>query len=434
TCLDGYWLYPNTDSLAKVFLTTEGKGAVAAYSPTGLGVATGHDELQRGFFDALFLDGEWELGESALQAKTRLFTSLSNYDLLHTFTIFGDPAIHFSTPYEVNLTPSSDAQAAPIGETVTYTLDLSNPGLVTDTYSVVLSGNSWNAAIAAPVIGPLGPGASTSFTVTVDIPPSALGNQTDQLTVKAISQQAIHQTASSTLWTTALTEGLLLTPFAQTGIGAPGASLTYTFSLTNTSIVADVFTLTLTGNFWATNLSAASVPLGPGESADFQAVVQIPETALGNDVDQVSVSAQSSNTPANAALATAQTTAQTGGFALSPAQTSLQGHPGETVFYNLQIQNLLNTAEFYTVALSGQVWPSSASVTVGPANPGEVVNFLVSVTLPGSVTEGMSDTVGVTVSMLDDPTVQASSVLTTVALAPPPPDGYWMYLPVIVRP
>ena len=76
-------------------------GAVGAFSPTGLGVSTGHDELHRGFYDSLFNDGVWELGAASLTAKLNLFISGGNYDLLHTFTIFGDPALNIKNPYEI---------------------------------------------------------------------------------------------------------------------------------------------------------------------------------------------------------------------------------------------------------------------------------------------------------------------------------------------
>lgn len=433
TCLDGYWLYPNIDSLARVFLISEGKGAVATYSPTGLGVATGHDDLQRGFFDSLFFNGAWELGQATLQSKIRLFATNSNFDLMHTFTLFGDPALHLPTPHDVALNPETASQFAPAGETVTYTLDISNPGLVTDTYSITLSSHTWDTSLSTPVVGPLPPGATTSISLTVTIPVTALGNQTEYLTVLATSQKAVHKTDASTLSTTALTDGLLLTPFSQSSFGPPGSVITYSFSLTNTSILTDVFNLSLSGNSWENQLSTPSLEIAPGDSQLVQVIVQIPLTALGNDLDQSTLTAQSTNDPTHAAVATATTTATTAGFTLTASQKNLQGYSGTNVTFNLQINNLLNTAEYYTISLTGQTWTSSAPVTVGPANPGAPVNFLVTVSIPPSATTGMSDTVTVTVTMLDDPSIQASSALTTIALEPPIED-FSIFLPVVIRP
>jgi hypothetical protein len=47
TCLDGYWFYPNHSSLMETTLRAANGGSVASFSPTGLGVSTGHDRLRR---------------------------------------------------------------------------------------------------------------------------------------------------------------------------------------------------------------------------------------------------------------------------------------------------------------------------------------------------------------------------------------------------
>lgn len=99
TCLDGYWLHrASVASLAEDFIRTADNGAVATFSPTGLGVASGHDRLWAGFYDAVFQDGATRLSQVALAAKLEIYASGLNYDLLHTYTIFGDPALRLPTP------------------------------------------------------------------------------------------------------------------------------------------------------------------------------------------------------------------------------------------------------------------------------------------------------------------------------------------------
>ncbi len=93
TCWDGYFIYPGWEGLIEQMLRADSKGAVAAFSPTGLGVASGHDHLHRGFYDALIFQGENALGPLTQAAKLRLYQTGANFDLLHTFTIFGDPAL-----------------------------------------------------------------------------------------------------------------------------------------------------------------------------------------------------------------------------------------------------------------------------------------------------------------------------------------------------
>ena len=110
TCLDGYWIHPNVSSasksgpsLAEELVRAPQNGAVATFSPTGLGVATGHDVLHQGFFEAVFQANAGDLGEAALSAKLRLYASGANFDLLHTFTIFGDPALRLPSKNAVYL-------------------------------------------------------------------------------------------------------------------------------------------------------------------------------------------------------------------------------------------------------------------------------------------------------------------------------------------
>jgi hypothetical protein len=103
TCWDGYFIYPGKDGLIEQMLRADSKGAVAAFSPTGLGVSTGHDHLHRGFYDALIYQGESTLGPLTQAAKLRLYQTGANYDLLHTFTIFGDPALQIPITRRVYL-------------------------------------------------------------------------------------------------------------------------------------------------------------------------------------------------------------------------------------------------------------------------------------------------------------------------------------------
>jgi hypothetical protein len=97
-CLDGYWLYPGTTGLVEELLRAENKGIVSSFSPTGLGVATGHDALHSGFYQAVFEDNVRVLGPATMAGKLALYATGKNYDLLHTFSIFGDPALEMKIP------------------------------------------------------------------------------------------------------------------------------------------------------------------------------------------------------------------------------------------------------------------------------------------------------------------------------------------------
>lgn len=97
TCLEGYWHYPARPGLSESALRQARGGIVAAYTPTGLGVATGHDWLQHGFFTAVYKQRVPTLGAAVHASKVALYLAGGHADLLDTFGILGDPALRLPT-------------------------------------------------------------------------------------------------------------------------------------------------------------------------------------------------------------------------------------------------------------------------------------------------------------------------------------------------
>jgi len=93
TCSEGYFIDPATEAFGEVVTRAENKGAIASWSPTGLGVSGGHDYMDRGFFESVFDDGAEVLGEAIASGLTRLWASGSSLYLLETYELFGDPAL-----------------------------------------------------------------------------------------------------------------------------------------------------------------------------------------------------------------------------------------------------------------------------------------------------------------------------------------------------
>lgn len=100
TCMEGYYIDPGTTesgfypSVAETITRVPNKGAIASWSPTGWGAVSGHDILNRGFFNALFQsgDGMMTLGMATQAGKIDLFSTGTNQDLMDTYLLFGDPA------------------------------------------------------------------------------------------------------------------------------------------------------------------------------------------------------------------------------------------------------------------------------------------------------------------------------------------------------
>lgn len=96
TCYTGYFhsIKSIHTSLAEANVRVSGKGALASWSATGLGVATGHDFLHRGFYQSVMSPGAHQIGPATVAGKLFLHTAGGGVatDLFDTFILLGDPA------------------------------------------------------------------------------------------------------------------------------------------------------------------------------------------------------------------------------------------------------------------------------------------------------------------------------------------------------
>lgn len=98
TCLEGFFheAQANSDAFGEVIVRQPENGAVASFSPTGFGLASGHDYLERGLFLAVFHHEVDRLGPATIFAKLYLMANApeNKYDdLIDTYLLFGDPAL-----------------------------------------------------------------------------------------------------------------------------------------------------------------------------------------------------------------------------------------------------------------------------------------------------------------------------------------------------
>lgn len=97
TCFTGLFHEPGGTTLDETLLRHAGGGAVAVWGATGLGVATGHQQLAQGFLAAVFRRHEGSIGPATLSGKLKLVASGSSaLDLVDTFTLLGDPATNLN--------------------------------------------------------------------------------------------------------------------------------------------------------------------------------------------------------------------------------------------------------------------------------------------------------------------------------------------------
>lgn len=198
TCLEGDFINPSgsLQSFGETVVRLPNAGAVASWSPTGKGVAQGHDLIYEAFYAAIFEHGITQVGPATTYAKQEMYNSDSLFkDLIDSYILFGDPATPLALPsadlgLTKQVTPPGPWQP---GQAITYTLSYSNTGLMaatnvilTDTLPAALSVPGWTAGDPAITTLPgtsyvwqlpdLAPGAGGTITVTATISPDTPGN------------------------------------------------------------------------------------------------------------------------------------------------------------------------------------------------------------------------------------------------------------------
>jgi hypothetical protein len=93
TCVAGRFAIPGYDSLSELLVLRQGGGAIATWAPTGLSLNDLAVILDKGFFRAVFEDGEKILGDAVFDALIEYARAGKEPFMLDIYNLLGDPAL-----------------------------------------------------------------------------------------------------------------------------------------------------------------------------------------------------------------------------------------------------------------------------------------------------------------------------------------------------
>ena len=93
-CLNGYFHFPYFNSLAEELLKAEDRGAIAAFSPTGLSLDGPAHLYHQALLQALFSGQNPRIGDAVLEAQESYARTGAFPELLSIYHLLGDPALN----------------------------------------------------------------------------------------------------------------------------------------------------------------------------------------------------------------------------------------------------------------------------------------------------------------------------------------------------
>jgi hypothetical protein len=92
-CLNGYFHFPYFNALAEEMVKAEGKGTIAAFSPSGLSLNDAAHVFHQALLDELVDGGHVRLGDAVLAAQFAYAESGALPEMVAIYHLFGDPAM-----------------------------------------------------------------------------------------------------------------------------------------------------------------------------------------------------------------------------------------------------------------------------------------------------------------------------------------------------
>ena len=92
-CLNGYFHFPYLDSLSEALVKAQARGAIAAFSPSGLSLNRPAHRYHRALLEELLQGDHERLGDVVLAAQEAYAEGGAYTELLRIYHLLGDPAL-----------------------------------------------------------------------------------------------------------------------------------------------------------------------------------------------------------------------------------------------------------------------------------------------------------------------------------------------------
>jgi uncharacterized membrane protein len=324
----------------------------------------------------------------------------------------------------VSVSISPGYKSGPNGATLTYTVTVKNTGNVSDNYSLTVADNAgWSPSVLPTTLN-LSAGSSGNATLSVTVPDNEANLAQDNITVTATSKgNAAVFDNESCLAHVGVVRGVEVSISPKSQNGQKGVTLNYTVTVTNTGNITDNYSLTVTDTAgWSPSVLPITLNLSAGDSGDATLSVTVPSNAIVGTSDTITVKAigtGDNGLDSCTAQATAPALPPAAGVTMSISPSSQRGTPGTTLNYTVTVTNTGNITDNYSLTVTDNAgWSPSISPTSLSVSPSSSENATLSVTIPDNAFVGSKDNITVTATSRTDNTIKDNdSCIVHVAIA-----------------
>jgi len=209
---------------------------------------------------------------------------------LTIIVLLGQPAV------EVSISPSYE-NARP-GESIIFTVRVTNTGSILDNYNLTVGDNAgWSPRLADNIFRNVAPGGYQTTTLRVTIPEGTTQCTRDRITVTAHSQENMNIMAENSCIAHAIenvVRSVEVSISLEDKTGLPGETLVFIVAVTNTGEVTDAYDLTVSDDaVWGAWLDENVLSILASENTTVTVSVTVPSDASDGDSTMITVTATS---------------------------------------------------------------------------------------------------------------------------------------------